>query len=214
MADEVNLDPPVPSHIKELTLEVAKTYLLKKQWTPTEAVLIFSGLDPCQEPFFDADDANEFWLARVIWQAVRIFRPSSQPLSVSAWLDWAINGTDISPRPTPLPYSCELLEANKGEFNTLSKTILRRGHVEFNQLLTASERTVRAQPHWLSVARRYGIQYIDSSAKKGFFPNQETVGDHVAKRFIDEGLKTELGKPPTGSYVKRHALKGLRAKKK
>lgn len=214
MKKDVDLEPPLPCHIKDLTLEVAKAYLLKKRWTANEAVLILSGLDPRNESFFDADDAKEFWLARSIWHAVRNFRPSNKPLSVDAWLDWAVNGTATSPRAVPIAYGDELQTALKGDFSPLTKAVKSIGAGNPSNALSEKHRKNKAQPDWITVARAYGQQFIDKQAKSGAFPNQQIVGDHVAKRFVDEGLTTELGKPPTGSYVKRHALKGLRSKTK
>ena len=62
---------------------------------------------------------------------------------------------------------------------------------------------------WISIARRYANEFI--KATKNSYPSQNDIGDHVAKRFRDEGINAAHGKPPAGSYIKRKALKGIRA---
>jgi hypothetical protein len=64
---------------------------------------------------------------------------------------------------------------------------------------------------WISIARQYANEFIIEKAKKNSYPNQKDIGDHVAKRFRAEGINAAHGKPPTGSYIKRKALKGIRA---
>lgn len=64
---------------------------------------------------------------------------------------------------------------------------------------------------WISIARQYANEFIIEKAKKKSYPSQNDIGDHVAKRFRDEGINAAHGKPPTGSYIKRKALKSIRA---
>ena len=64
---------------------------------------------------------------------------------------------------------------------------------------------------WISIARRYANEFIIEKATKNSYPSQNDIGDHVAKRFRNEGINAAHGKPPTGSYIKRKALKGIRA---
>ena len=214
MTKDVDLEPPLPYHVEDLTLEVARAYLLKKRWTPNEAVLIFAGLDPRNEPFFEADDAKEFWLARSMWHAVRNFRSSNQPLTVDTWLDWAVNGTEVSPRSVPFGYAKELQAALSNDFLPLSNRLNSIGAVGPSKAPSNRYLKTGTQSNWIAVARTYGQQFVDKQARSGAFPNQEVIGDHVAKRFVDEGLTTDRGKPPSGAYVKRHALKGLRSMRK
>ena len=77
--------------------------------------------------------------------------------------------------------------------------------------LSASIETERNGKEWIPLARRYGKQFLEAQAKLGAYPNQVAIGDHVAKRFQLEGIKTETGKAPTGSYIKRYALRGIRS---
>lgn len=66
-------------------------------------------------------------------------------------------------------------------------------------------------PGWICIARQYAKEFIIEKATKNSYPNQNDIGDHVAKRFRDEGINAAHGKPPIGSYIKRKALKGIRA---
>jgi hypothetical protein len=65
---------------------------------------------------------------------------------------------------------------------------------------------------WIPLAQQYARQYIEERAKKGSYPNQNDIGDHISKRFRDEGILSFTGKAPTGSYIKRYALTGIRAR--
>lgn len=64
---------------------------------------------------------------------------------------------------------------------------------------------------WISIARQYAKEFIDKQAELSAYPSQQAIGDHVAKRFRTEGITSSSGKPPIGSYIKRKALKGIRA---
>ncbi len=64
---------------------------------------------------------------------------------------------------------------------------------------------------WISIARQYAKEFIIEKATKNSYPSQNDIGDHVAKRFRAEGINAAHGKPPIGSYIKRKALKGIRA---
>lgn len=74
-------------------------------------------------------------------------------------------------------------------------------------------KNLRGEKQWIPKAQEYAKQFIEKQAAVGATPNQNVIGDHVAKRFRDEGVKTQTGKPPTGSYIKRYALKGLHKQK-
>ena len=65
---------------------------------------------------------------------------------------------------------------------------------------------------WISIAKQYANEFIIEKAKKNSYPNQNDIGDHVAKRFRAEGINAAHGKPPSGSYIKRYALTGIRAR--
>jgi hypothetical protein len=58
-------------------------------------------------------------------------------------------------------------------------------------------------------ARKSAIELIESYRKRDLYPNLETIADQVANEFRKSGLTGAMGKPVTGAYLKRHALKGI-----
>ncbi len=50
------------------------------------------------------------------------------------------------------------------------------------------------------------IEYIEQQAKINCFPSQVQIGDHVARELRKEELFGPLGKPWSGSSIKRHVL--------
>jgi|GEM_PF-7016465 len=65
---------------------------------------------------------------------------------------------------------------------------------------------------WISIAKQYAKEFIDEQAALHAYPSQQAIGDRIAKRFRNEGITALSGKPPSGSYIKRYALKGIRAR--
>jgi hypothetical protein len=77
---------------------------------------------------------------------------------------------------------------------------------------TSKSKAKQKDMKWIPLAQQYARQYIEERAKKGSYPNQNDIGDHISKRFRDEGILSFTGKAPTGSYIKRYALTGIRAR--
>jgi hypothetical protein len=77
---------------------------------------------------------------------------------------------------------------------------------------TSKSNTKQGDKVWIPIAQKYARQFIEERAKKGSYPNQNVIGDHISKRFRDEGILSVTGKVPTGGYIKRYALYGVRAR--
>ncbi|TAL70975.1 MAG: hypothetical protein EPN79_05340 [Burkholderiaceae bacterium] len=62
---------------------------------------------------------------------------------------------------------------------------------------------------WQKNARVIANKIIERQTAKDLYPNQETIADEIAKKFRSDGIVGSGGKPLTGAYIKRHALKGI-----
>lgn len=205
MSLDIDTAPPIPDHIRLLDIQTATTFLQKKSWSVYEATLLLSGLDPNNAPFFEADDANEFWLPRTIWQAMRIFYRSDKPILVSECLDWAINGTESNPRKKSLPFAEELYAAREGKLDAL-KSLLSQQRIEAPR---PDNKHDNATANWKKVARQYAIEYGVEQTNRSRLPNTDAIAEHVAKRFLAEKINTPSHRPPSAGYIKRHALGGI-----
>lgn len=67
---------------------------------------------------------------------------------------------------------------------------------------------------WMLKAQSLAWQYIKNRQKLDCYPSQEDVADHVANEFRTMGIVGKSGKPLMGSYIKRHALKGISSARK
>lgn len=77
---------------------------------------------------------------------------------------------------------------------------------------SSKSKAKKGDKEWIPIAQKYARQFIEELAKKGSYPNQNIIGDHISKRFRDEGILSVTGKVPTGGYIKRYAFKGIRAR--
>jgi hypothetical protein len=66
-----------------------------------------------------------------------------------------------------------------------------------------------APPGWKAMAERRAAEIIANDKKKDLYPSQENIADTIAKEFRAAGVVGAGGKPMTGAYIKRHALKGI-----
>ena len=211
---ELNIDvlPKLPEDIRPLTFESARKYLKKDMWTVREAVLILSGLDPLNRPFFEDDDANEFWLARAIWQGARLFHKSSQPLPTHQWMQWAIHGPESNKRSTPLPFAEQLQKALDGDYQPL-KLLIKHHEAVGNE--TCVTEIVQSQDpsemlcDWREYAQKYGQEYKDEQIQRGRHPSQMSIAEYLETRFRNEKISSRSNKPLSAAYIKRHALKGI-----
>jgi hypothetical protein len=64
-------------------------------------------------------------------------------------------------------------------------------------------------PEWKARAAKRAAEIIASDRKKDLYPSQADIADAIAKEFRAAGVVGAGGKPMTGAYIKRHALKGI-----
>lgn len=73
----------------------------------------------------------------------------------------------------------------------------------------AEQETLPAEPQWQEQARTMALSIIERDQAKSLFPSQHDIADEIARRFRDSGIVGAGGKPLSGAYIKRHALKGI-----
>lgn len=62
---------------------------------------------------------------------------------------------------------------------------------------------------WKLKARQRADEIIKRQRAKDLHPSQEDIADEIAREFRADGVVGAGGKPLTGAYIKRHALKGI-----
>jgi hypothetical protein len=62
---------------------------------------------------------------------------------------------------------------------------------------------------WKEQARARADEIIKRDKAKDLYPSQVNIADEIAKQFRKDGLTGADGKPLTGAYIKRWALKGI-----
>ena len=62
---------------------------------------------------------------------------------------------------------------------------------------------------WKVKARQRAEEIIKRQRAKDFHPSQEHIADEIAREFRADGVVGAGGKPLSGAYIKRHALKGI-----
>jgi hypothetical protein len=62
---------------------------------------------------------------------------------------------------------------------------------------------------WANKARDRAAEIIKRQREKDLFPSQKNLGDEIAREFRGAGIVGADGKPLSGAYIKRHALKGI-----
>ena len=62
---------------------------------------------------------------------------------------------------------------------------------------------------WKATARQRAHEIIKRQREKDLHPSQEAVADEIAREFRQACIVGAGGKPLTGAYIKRHALKGI-----
>lgn len=62
---------------------------------------------------------------------------------------------------------------------------------------------------WKAKARERADEIIKRQRAKDLHPSQEDIADEIAREFRAGGVVGAGGKPLTGAYIKRHALKGI-----
>jgi hypothetical protein len=72
-----------------------------------------------------------------------------------------------------------------------------------------SDASVVDVTEWQVMAQEKAREIIKRQKAKDLYPAQEDVADEIAKEFRRTGIVGAGGKPLAGSYIKRHALKGI-----
>lgn len=62
---------------------------------------------------------------------------------------------------------------------------------------------------WKAKARERADEIIKRQRAKDLHPSQEDIAHEIAREFRADGVMGAGGKPLTGAYIKRHALKGI-----
>ncbi|MBP3980519.1 hypothetical protein J8G26_07195 [Acidovorax sp. JG5] len=62
---------------------------------------------------------------------------------------------------------------------------------------------------WKAMARERAGEIIKRQREKDLHPSQEAIADEIAREFRQACIVGAGGKPLTGAYIKRHALKGI-----
>lgn len=62
---------------------------------------------------------------------------------------------------------------------------------------------------WKSKARKRAGEIIERQLAQDLYPSQQAIADEIARDFRNDDVKGADGKPLAGSYIKRHALKGI-----
>jgi len=62
---------------------------------------------------------------------------------------------------------------------------------------------------WKAKAQKRADEIIKRQRAKDLHPSQEDIADEIAREFRADGVMGAGGKPLTGAYIKRHALKGI-----
>lgn len=62
---------------------------------------------------------------------------------------------------------------------------------------------------WVNKARELAAEIIKRQRSNDLYPSQQNLGDEIASKFRADGIVGADGKPLSGAYIKRHALKGI-----
>ena len=66
---------------------------------------------------------------------------------------------------------------------------------------------------WKVKARDRANEIIKRQRERDLHPSQINIADEIAREFRESGIVGAGGKPLTGAYIKRHALKGISSAK-
>ena len=68
-------------------------------------------------------------------------------------------------------------------------------------------------PEWIGLAQELAKAIYKRQKERDLYPNQVDVADEIARDFRERGISGVSGKPLSGAYIKRHALKGISGEK-
>jgi hypothetical protein len=143
----------------------------------------------------------------------------------------AMHSGELTPRspthlaPVPDDYSylddCFVTIANLTKFAAKLDIGVRVADSAIKPKAAAPQATVLAskrasggmEPEWKVKARRRAEEIIKRHSVKGLYPNQKDIADEIANEFRRDGVVGAGGKPLTGAYIKRHALRGITSAK-
>lgn len=62
---------------------------------------------------------------------------------------------------------------------------------------------------WIEKARKSAWEIIKRDKEKDLYPSRDDIADEIARNFRLVEVRGASGKPLSGAYIKRHALKGI-----
>lgn len=62
---------------------------------------------------------------------------------------------------------------------------------------------------WIMQARKRAEQIVKRQQARDLYPSQLDIADEIAREFRTSGVTGVSGKPLSGEYIKRHALRGM-----
>lgn len=77
------------------------------------------------------------------------------------------------------------------------------------EAIFAGNRRGGSAADWVAPARTRAAEIIEEQKERDLYPSQEALADQIAREFRASGVVGAGGKPLTGAYIKRHALKGI-----
>ena len=108
---------------------------------------------------------------------------------------------DKTPMPYQLARAARYVEAG-GNVNDLMQT-------PEPQARPVVAGCVSGGDEWKAKAIFRAAEIIERQRKRDLYPPQITIADEIAREFRAAGIVGADGKPLSGAYIKRHALKGI-----
>ncbi len=71
----------------------------------------------------------------------------------------------------------------------------------------------KAPPEWIEQAQKRAREIVQARHERDNFPSQQDIADEIARGFRAADIVGADGKPLSGAYIKRHALKGISSAK-
>ncbi len=79
--------------------------------------------------------------------------------------------------------------------------------------LVNSAKNEKSEAGWIRLAQEQARAIIKRQKERDWYPSQEHVAEEIARDFREHEIFGESGKPLSGPYIKRHALKGISSAK-
>lgn len=87
------------------------------------------------------------------------------------------------------------------------KTLRRIG----TPAVAAAEPPRRQNPDWMGAAIKRAHEIIARDRERDLYPSQTLIAEEIAREFRAGGVEGSMGKPLTGAYIKRYALRGIQS---